>query len=744
MSHAYGTHGPANPRLGNLARRVALGVYRFLAAKKGFHQEDSAHGRERAESVRRKLERGETVYLLGIGAGGHDSGIALVRASKEQGIELLLNNEEERFSGQKSCTEFPEQSIAQLRVQMERLGIGPTDVDAGLASWDYVTLAATGVKAFADELPGSFRTAYDPAAQDPTMTPDMVHAVMFEAPRRLGKSLGLAGDLPIIGMRHHDNHAAFAYATSPFAQHDEPVMVAVIDGSGDDGALSLYVARQGRMELHGKNSDPADSLGTLYSLISSTQGGWKILQSEGRYMGAAAWGNGNRLTNPYYAQLRQLLYFGPRGEILLNRSLANWHRKGFLEPYSQELIDLLGPPIPPDKWWNPDAVLNVDDIEHSEITQDRVDKAAALQLVFEDGLFHMIGHFIRETGSSRLVLAGGCALNCVANMRLLDHFDEAFFARYLDQEKTRLHLWVPPTPGDSGVTMGAAFNFALAQGAPIGKPLAHAFYCGAAPSSDDVRAAAASVPDIGLLPLGDTSDRTTCNLLADLLAYIVARGGVMGLFQGPAETGPRALGHRSILATPCNPKTLEVLNAMVKYREKIRPLAPMATLKGAQRWFELSDGASDASYNAYRYMILTARARPEAYPVIPAVIHKDGTARVQIVDEEQDPFTFAYLESMGRRAGVEVSVNTSLNVASPIVQTPVQALEALRRSKAMDGIVMLGADGQAFLVWHAVKVQPKDGGQRLLDWVASWQAEVGTRAGIHLPGAQMLQEHHAP
>ncbi|WP_394827359.1 carbamoyltransferase C-terminal domain-containing protein [Pendulispora albinea] len=690
-----------------------------------------------------KLRRGEAVYLLGIGAGGHDSGVALVRASKERGIELLVNNEEERFSGKKNCTDFPERSIADLLAQMDRLGIGPRDIDACLASWDYVTLGATGVKAMVDELPGSFRTAFDPDAQDPTMTPDMVHAVMFEAAARLGKSLGLGEPFPIIGMRHHDNHAALAYAMSPFAKGEEPVMVAVLDGSGDDGAVSLYLARSGQLELYKKNRDPADSLGMLYSLISCTQGGWKILQSEGRYMGAAAWGNGDRLTNPYYARLRQILYFGGQGEVLLNRSLANWHRKSFLEPYSQELIDILGPPIPRDRWWNPDAVLNVDDIEHSEITQDRVDKAAALQLVFEDGLFHLLGSFIRETGSSRLVLSGGCALNCVANMRLLDHFDRAFYERYLGQKETRLHLWVPPTPGDSGVTMGAAFNFALAQGAPAGAPLEHAFYCGSAPSSAQVREAVEAVPEMGMLALGDTSSPTMRGLLADLLGYIVAHDGVVGLFQGAAETGPRALGHRSILANPCNPKTLEVLNALVKYRERIRPLAPMATLEGALRWFELSEGASDRDYNAYRYMILTARARPEAYATIPAVIHKDGTARVQIVDEAQDPFTYAYLKAMGRRTGAEVSVNTSLNVASPIVQTPVQALEALRRSKAMDGLFMVGADGHAFLVWHDIKALPKDGGKRLLDWVAGWQNEVGERAGIHLPRAT-AQEQYAP
>jgi len=177
----------------------------------------------------------------------------------------------------------------------------------------------------------------------------------------------------------------------------------------------------------------------------------------------------------------------------------------------------------------------------------------------------------------------------------------------------------------------------------------------------------------------------------------------VGLFQGPAETGPRALGHRSILANPCNPKTLETINLRVKHREPIRPLAPMATLEAAQRFFELSPGAADDCYNAYNYMVLAVKARPEAREKIPAVVHKDGTSRLQIVREEHDPFTYAYLKAMGRRVGVEVSVNTSLNVGSPIAQTPSQALAAMKRARALSGIVMIAADGQAWLAWRPQK-----------------------------------------
>jgi carbamoyltransferase len=144
-------------------------------------------------------------------------------------------------------------------------------------------------------------------------------------------------------------------------------------------------------------------------------------------------------------------------------------------------------------------------------------------------------------------------------------------------------------------------------------------------------------------------------------------------------------------------------------------------LEAAQRWFELLPGGEDDDYNAYNYMIFTALARPESWHVIPAVIHRDHTVRVQIVRQAIDPFCHAYLKAMGRYAGVEVSVNTSLNVGSPIVQTPEQALQTLKKSKGMHGLFLIGNDGTAFLAWHTADMFPKDGGKKLLDWYDNWQ-----------------------
>jgi carbamoyltransferase len=134
---------------------------------------------------------------------------------------------------------------------------------------------------------------------------------------------------------------------------------------------------------------------------------------------------------------------------------------------------------------------------------------------------------------------------------------------------------------DAGVAAGAAYHFALANGAPLGSKLCHAFYCGAAPTRSDIETALYASHDMGWENLGDTSERAGRQRIADLLAFCIAHDGVVGLFQGVAETGPRALGHRSILANPCNPRTLETINRLVKFREPFRPLAPMLAGGGA-------------------------------------------------------------------------------------------------------------------------------------------------------------------
>jgi carbamoyltransferase len=690
----------------------------------GLHRFDSEPGRARLTALRHAIDAGREAYLLGFNTGSHNAGVALIRVSERGYVELICNEEEERYTAVKRDRVYPERSIEAVKQQMVVLGLEPKDIIACLGCFEYAAVSQVViVRPVLEEAPASIAQLTRKFGRRRLGLAQWGATSLAQAPTRLGYQLGLDARMPIIGMRHHDAHAYFSYAVSPFATDTDPVMVFVSDSGGDDSCLSLYNCEGGRLELlSARAPSQLDSIGAMYELLSATQGGWSQATAEGRYMGAAAWGDGNRLTNRYYRRLKDLFYFGPDGEVWLNRALANWTRSSWDEPYTEELVDILGEPVRLEDMWHPDAILNVEDIRHPEVTRDRVDKAAAVQMVFEDAVFHIVDYLIRLTGSHRLVWAGGSALNCVATMRLLECFDEHWYKRNLGQKNKRLHIWVPPVPDDRGAPAGAAYAFAMRAGARPGPPLRHAFYCGLATPTSKIRAAVNAEPTAGSTSLGDCSDPGVTELVADLLAHIVADDCIMGLYQGVAETGPRALGHRSIIANPCNPDTRRLLNERVKHRELIRPLAPMLTHAAAERFFYLEEGASDDDYNVYNYMVLTARARPEAYEVIPAVIHYDGTGRLQIVRPEIDPFCHEYLVAMGRRVGAEASVNTSLNVGAPIAHTPEQAITTLKRAHGMDGMVMIGSDQHATLVWLEDRVDVRE---RLMESVRAWTHETG-------------------
>jgi carbamoyltransferase len=707
---------PRHPRLAAAGFHAALPIAERLFQSKHIYRSTSKLAKVRLRDIATRLAASETVYLVGIGIGGfHNTGVALVEVTRDAGLRIICNNEEERFSGKKHTTEFPQASLNALLEIMKGAGIRPEQIAAFLTTYDYPVLVAAGVRTLLEEFPASvnlLRRDQSPGFDGREFKQGL------EAPERLRQLFGFDRPVPLIAMPHHDNHAWFSYWVSPFARDPQPVMVAVIDGSGDHGAISLYLAEAGRLRPLRCNASMFDSLGLFYGVISSTQGGWTFLSSEGRYMGAAAYGDLDRATNPFYSRLRDLLSLQAEGQVYLNRSLANWPRHMFHQPYTKALIAILGTPIAKQDMWNPDAVLRLEDIQHRPNTRDRLDKAAATQMVFEDALVHIVDFLIQTTGSDRLVLTGGAALNAVANMRLLEHFDESYYDRVL-RRATRLHLWVPPVSGDAGVAMGAAYAFAASGGMPGGRLMRHAFFCGRAPAACEILAALNGAEDMAWICVGEAATPSGIDAVADLMAFITARDGIVAIFQGPAETGPRALGHRSIIANPCNPRTRELLNQRVKHREMIRPLAPMATLRAAKCLFDLCDGGADDDYNAYNYMVLTARAKPHARIQVPAVIHADGTARVQIVREHTDAVTYAYLKALGQRIGVEIAVNTSFNVAGPIAQTPVQALNTVRRAIGMDGVFMFSQEGSVFLAWA------KAASTRIAGWVADWQRETG-------------------
>ena len=332
--------GPRHPRLGEAGFRLAQWLATRAMSRAGFHRLGSAFADRRIAEARARLARGETDYLAGLGAPGtHNSGVALVEVTQAHGPRLILNNEEERFSGNKHTTEYPAKSLDAMVAALRSMGRDIGDIFAWLTSWDYPALAGTLCRSVLEEAPQSLKLVRNTEAAgfDGRRLDQMTRT-----PKILARQFGLSERVPLIAMPHHDNHAWFSYAASPFADDSEPVAIAVLDGTGDIGSVSLYVVRSGAMRRLYCNDSMFDLLGAFYSVISSTQGGWTWLSSEGRYMGAAAWGDMNRATNRHYARLKEVLQLEAGGEIRLNRAMANWYADPFQHPYRQALIDILG------------------------------------------------------------------------------------------------------------------------------------------------------------------------------------------------------------------------------------------------------------------------------------------------------------------------------------------------------------------------------------------------------------------
>ena len=515
-----------------------------------------------------RVEKNETVYLIGITLGTHNAGVSLVSVSKKKGIHLICNNEEERFSGMKHDWRFPIHSLSKLKEIIQQINSKQNDkmeILCCLVSWDFMAFSATWFDYLLSHFPSniklwlpskSLKSFIDLNAiingpklmfRDPFFSNNVVHKNQF------------------FGSRHHDNHAYMSYGISPFYNAKGSTMVLVVDGMGDDASISFYVSsasNKKKLKFIGCNNSIFNSIGILYQVLSSSQGGWTPLSSEGRYMGASAWGNLNRQTNSFYLQLRQIVEFGSNGDIKLNTNLVNWQNDPISRPYKQKLIDIIGMPILPSECWNPDNVLNVDNVQHAPATIERCDKAAALQMVFEDCIFHLVTYLISKTkqmfngrASNNLIWTGGCALNCAASMHLLDQFNNTFYERVdilhnnaeetdsnkIYNKKSRtLHLWVPPFPSDPGVAAGSVYTMAMQANIDhlSINPLRHAFYCGTAFNSIEIQQTIYNFNDIGCIKISDSNNNNVITNVANFLAYAVGvKNMVLGIFQGIAETG---------------------------------------------------------------------------------------------------------------------------------------------------------------------------------------------------------------
>ena len=425
---------------------------------------------------------------------------------------------------------------------------------------------------------------------------------------------------------HHLAHAASAYFTSGW----DECLVAVVDGMGEAQSVSIFRGHDGKLDrLHEISAH--DSIGILYSLVTLHLG-FDFNSDEYKIMGLAPYGDPRRF-RPFFEEAVQLLPDGSvRIPILrLNRTREEREiysaTRGFLE---KNLV----------KQRRPDAA----------IKDEHCDAAAALQACLDKVMLHICGHFGAATGLRRLALAGGVALNCTANGRLKQSglFDD---------------IYVQPAAGDDGSALGAALYRASQAGEARNTRLPVPFY-GPAHSMPSIEAALAAFEDrLEVLRL-DTLDQTCAEA-----ARLIAEGRVVAWYRGRMEFGPRALGHRSILADPGRPEMRDRVNAMVKMREAFRPFAPAVSLEQAHMWFDV------APVTELPYMITTVDVRQEYRAQLPAITHVNGSARVQTVSPKDNPEFHALLQAVGRITGRQMVLNTSFNVkGQPIVNTPHEAL----------------------------------------------------------------------
>lgn len=571
------------------------------------------------------------MYILGISAYYHDSAVALLHNG-----EIVAAAQEERFTRKKHDAGFPAHAVDYC---LREAGITLAEVDY-VAFYDkpflkferlletYVAFAPKGFESFRKAIPVWLREKL--FLKDLLIKELKANAPDYDWESRLRFS------------EHHLSHAASAFFPSPF----EEAAVLTMDGVGEWATTSLAIGRGNKLEVVREIHFP-HSLGLLYSAMTYYTG-FKVNSGEYKVMGLAPYGQ------PKYLQkiLDHLIDVKEDGSFRLDQSYFNYCTG--LTMTSQKFHELFGGP--PRKADEP-------------LTQHHMDLAASVQAATEEIVLRLSRAIRKETGIANLCLAGGVALNCVANGKVLrdDQFD---------------NIWIQPAAGDAGGALGAALaihHIHLNQSRSAdGKDKMRGSYLGPSFEQSEIErrltAVGAKFTVLSDLELFDTS------------AKALSEGKALGWFQGRMEFGPRALGGRSVLGDARSPSMQSVLNLKVKYRESFRPFAPSVLRDDVAEWFEL-DGDSP-------YMLLVAdvvkkrrRAMTEVEQAlfgieklnvprseIPAATHVDYSARIQTVHAATNPRYHALISAFKQQTGCPVIVNTSFNVrGEPIVCTPEDA-----------------------------------------------------------------------
>jgi carbamoyltransferase len=540
------------------------------------------------------------MYLLGVSAFFHDSAAALVRDG-----EVVAAAEEERYTRVKHESDFPE-NAATFCLRQE--GISVRDIDK-------VVFYEKPVSRYGRIL-SALLSASGVGRREYASMVLFGSWFLMRVRRTVRKRLGFTGE--VLFVPHHLSHAASAFYCSPF----DSAAVLTIDGVGEWATAAMGEADAKGVHLYQEMQYP-QSIGLLYSIFTEYLG-FRPNSAEYKVMGLAPYGK-----PAYLDKLLEIAPVAADGSIRLDMRFFML-RYGLLAAGPRFAEHFGGPPRP---------------MNSTTLTTRDHDLAATIQAWTELAVVRMCRHLARETGHRRLVMAGGVALNCTANSKIL-------------RETPFREVFVQPGASDAGCSIGCALaaHHALTKQPNRRRPFN--VYLGDRFSPEEVEAV--------LKKYEATYQRLAEAELCRETARRIARGRVIGWFQGAMEFGPRALGGRSILADPRDPKMKDHLNEAIKLREGFRPFAPSVLKEHAAEVFDLPQADCD-------YMLFVAPVRPGAMAV-PAVTHVDGTARLQTVDRQANPLYHRLIGEFHQLTGCPMVVNTSFNVrGEPIVRTPFDA-----------------------------------------------------------------------
>lgn len=569
-------------------------------------------------------------YILGLNTFHADSGAVLLRDG-----ELVAAVTEERLNRVKHFAGFPARAIREV---LDIAGIGIADVDhIGINKDNKANLLAKVSFALRNlsriSRMARQRLEYRARAQ--------------RAPQLICEALGIRPDelrARVHNVEHHLCHAASCFLVSEF---DEAAIFSV-DGFGDFASTMTALGRGNDIAILDRVLFP-HSLGILYTMICQFIG-YDSYGDEGKVMGLAPYGQ------PAYEDfLDELVRLKPKGRFELNLDYFIHHTEGVDYSFNEQGHPTVAPLFSPAmvKRFGPPR------IKHGELTQREMDLAASLQKCLEKAYFHILNHLYEQTRVDALCLAGGVALNSVANGQI---FERTPFRR----------VYTQPAASDDGTAVGVAYYI---HNRVLGRPrqfvMDHA-YTGREYGDAEVAAALESVGGVEAAHVEDSE-------LFEQTAAAIARGEIVGWFQGKMEWGPRALGNRSIVAHPGLPNMKDVLNSRIKHREWFRPFAPSILLERVGDYFEHTHPSP--------FMMFVYKTRPEVREKLCAVNHVDDTGRLQTVSRTQNPRYYALIEAFERQTGLPVVLNTSFNENEPIVCTPAEALHCFLRTR-MDLLVL--------------------------------------------------------